>query len=299
MALKGLHGKGVLGEPRLGNINYEHDYYSGSQIQIMIGDVLIDSAIGLSYQIQQSKMPIYGYANQYYAFVADGQVMVSGNLVIAFKESGYLLHPMRRFNELNASSTWASPRYKIEGEGKDRKFVQSPSVDISSKDPFLSVARDAQRKQTMRANVEQMFNWESRSGGAANGLNANFDGTYNQFVKQLNKLEDNDFEDWAEVFEDSLWYGGEIQNRFMRDMVDSKNIIEKQLITPEDLLSHRRVDQYPAVDIWIVYGNTSDHTANHTVQKILDVSFTGCSKSFSASGEPVYESYTFIARNLV
>jgi hypothetical protein len=290
-----------IGEPDIGKSNYEMDYFSSSQIQVMMGDILLDSAISLSYELRQNKTPVYGYANQYFTFVADGQVFVSGSLVIAFKEAGYLLYPIKRFHNLAASSTWASPRYdvqKVKKQGIINNTADLTKIDMDQ-DPFTTIAKQARRKKTMRANVEQMFAWEQMSKDTDPKLNAKGNANYNRFLTELGSLEDDAFEDWAEVFEDSLWYGSDIQNSFMRDKINSKNATKDQDIDNEFLLSHRRPDQYPPVDIWIVYGNTDDASANHTVQKILDVSFTGCSKGFAASGEPVYEAYSFLAKNLV
>ena len=84
---------------KVGSHQYEYDWYTGSQIGVMIGDVLIDNAVAISFSVEQTKTPIYGYANQYYSFVADGHVLVQGSLTIAFKESGYLTWPIQRFQE--------------------------------------------------------------------------------------------------------------------------------------------------------------------------------------------------------
>jgi hypothetical protein len=167
---------------------------------------------------------------------------------------------------------------------------------LQTKDPFQSIAKEARRKNTMQANVEQMFSWAGDTPSQPYLSNRS---DYNTFVKELDYLTDDKFEDWAETFEDVLWYGSDKQIPTLRDQLNSKNLTPLQVIQKETFLSHRRPDQYPEVDIWIIYGNTSDHTANHTVQKILDVSFTGCQKSISSSGEPIYETYSFVARNLV
>jgi len=362
MPLKDSKG-GLVGEYDVGNVAYEHDYYSGSQVQVMMGDVLLDAAVGIAFSVQQNKTPVYGYANQYYAFVADGQVFVQGSLTIAFKEAGYLLFPIKRFVELNAGSTWSPVR-------------EGPKFDEVIKDgmQFESISKIARKRKTLRANVEQVFSWagdaqSTISGGgggqafgdhtkAIKALQAELKeitdwlathaapelgpippgqtqeiieknerkediekellgykktlandakqkvvpgsgSQYNKFVTKLGTLSDNDFEDWAEMFEDVLWYGSEKQVPTLRDQLNSGNLKPLTLIEKETFLSHRRPDQYPEVDIWIIYGDTSDDTANHTVKRLLDVSFTGCSTVISPSGEPVYENYSFIARNLV
>lgn len=294
MALTDVQGT-TIGERGLGSTAYEHDYFSGSQIQVMIGDVLVDTAVHISMQVHQNKTPVYGYANQYYSFLADGEVIVTGQLVVAFKESGYFLYALKRFNEFATAGEWQTPRYHVDKSGILRREPDS-ETDLSK---FETVAKAAQRKRTMRANVEQTLDWETvqRSGTKEEKKQARRNN--NRFVKTLGALKDDAFEEWAETFEDAIWYGTDIQHTSLRDKVNSGNIREKTAIEPEDLLSHRRADQYPAVDIWVIYGDTDNHAANHTVQKLLDVSFMGSSKTISVSGEPVYESYPFVARNLV
>ena len=112
-------------------------------------------------------------------------------------------------------------------------------------------------------------------------------------------MEDDKFEDWAEVFEDAIWYGSDPANPLMRDKLFSNNLEEHQLISQEDVLSHRRADQYPQIDIWITYGDMSRQPVNHTVKKIMDVSFVGQAQTVEVSGEPTYEVYNFFAKNVV
>ena len=294
MVLTDVQGS-TLGERGLGSTAYEHDYFSGSQIQIMVGDVLVDTAVQINMEVHQSKTPVFGYANQYYSFLADGYVIVTGQIVVAFKEAGYFLYALKRFNEFVSAGEWQTPRYFVDDKGILRRDPES-GVDLTK---FETVAKAAERKRTMRANVEQSLDWAEVSVKGTPSEKAQARRRNNQFVRSLGALKDDAFEEWAEQFEDAIWYGTDIQHSFLRDKVNSGNLREKEAIEPEDLLSHRRVDQYPAVDIWVVYGDTNNHAANHTVQKLLDVSFTGASKTISVSGEPVYEAYPFIARNLV
>ena len=285
----------VIGSSGLGQTAYEYDWYSGSQIQIMIGDVLIDNAVQTNFVVTQNKTPIWGYSNQYYAFAADGRVFVQGQITIAFKEAGYLLSPIVRFQKFNQAGEWQSPRYSI----TDGKFSRQPD-NLSPASSFTSLAEEARRKQTMKANVEQMFAWSNQSSNAANQQQKNYArARNNNFVKQLGRLKDDEFEDWAETFEDALWYSTDIQNRFLREKVNSKNLKSTDFMDTETILQHRRPDQYPPVDVWIVYGDTSNHATNHTVKKLIDVEFTGSSQEIRVSGEPIYEVYPFIAKNFV
>ncbi len=296
MPIKDSRGN-LITSPFAGAIKYEYDWFSGSQISVMIGDVVVDAGVAVQFSVQQSKSPVYGYANQYYTFVSDGKVLVTGSLTIAFKEAGYLLWPIQRFaNQVNAGQ-WTSPRF---GTDKNGNLIRG--FDVGSSDGrFTTAAKAAEDRRLMEANVEQMVEWSTRSGsgGLQNGT------AYNNFYRDLGALPDDKFEDYAEVFEDAIWYGSDTANAGMRDQLFSKNIQDRIMgysagqIDEEAVLSHRRADQYPAVDIWIVYGDMSRPAVNHTVKKLLDVSFVGQAQTIEVSGEPTYETYNFFCRNLV
>lgn len=289
---------GTLGPQTLGSNYYEYDHYSGSQIVVMFGDIVIDNAVAVQFDVQQSKTPVYGYANQYYSFVAAGHVLVQGTLTIAFKETGYLLWPIQRYiNQVGPSkstgqsgkSNWlTSPRFSVGEKGQlNRGYEQN---DYS----LLEASKAARRKEVMQANVEQMKEWQSKGGYPRQNAQ------YNKFWTDLGSLPDDSFEDWAEVFEDAIWYGADPGNPLVRDKLFSKNFTEDTIaISEEEVLQHRRPDQYPAIDILVVYGDMSEQAPNHTVKKLLDVSFVGSSQTIEISGNPVYEQYSFIARNLV
>jgi hypothetical protein len=286
----------TVGPSTLGHNFYEYDWYSGSQISVMIGDVLVDSCVGIQFEVQQSRSPVYGYASQYYSFVAPGKVIVQGTLTVAFKEAGYLLWPMQRFinnlgptkdTDFGSNDYSTSPRFTTDSDGLVIKGYEP------KKYTFSEAANAAKRHEAMRASVEQMKEWESSGTFPRNNKG------YNDFWKELGALPDDQWEDWAEVFEDSIWYGSDPSNPLMRDKLFSKNIPENQTsISEEEVYNHRRADQYSSIDIWIVYGDMSRHPANHTVRKLMDVSFIGQSQIIEISGQPTFEQYQFMARNL-
>jgi hypothetical protein len=278
----------VITPPGIGMAQYEYDLYSGSQIGIMIGDVAIDMAVSIDWNVFQSKTPVYGYAHQYYTYAADGKVLVQGSLAIGFKEAGYLLNPIARFHRLAEAGLWTSPSYRVGNDG----IINNSMSDEKNDGTLTSAARAAASQKIMRANVEQMMTWDAQSPGGAYR-----DCSLNSSYRDLAAMDDSKFEQWAEVFEDVIWYGSDTANQPMRDALFSGNI--SGWIADEDVLSHRRADQYPPVDIWITYGDFTRAQANHTVKKLLDVSFTGQGQSITVSGQATLEIYNFIARNIV
>jgi hypothetical protein len=55
----------------------------------------------------------------------------------------------------------------------------------------------------------------------------------------------------------------------------------------------------PSFDIWAVFGNIHDPSANSAVRKIVDVHLTGQTQTIYANGEPIKEQYSFIGRDIV
>lgn len=269
-------------DPYSGLITYETDYYSGSQVQVMVGDTLIDNAASVSFQSMQSRTPIYGYASQYFDFVAEGAVLVRGSLVVAFKEAAHLLFSLQRFHNRQGGIV----RYVEDDKGR--------RVPASTAQKLRGAAGQGDLGNTGRVayrNIEQIM--EKVDGG--NRL------AYSDLVTSLHALSDNEFEDAAEVFEDAIWTGAN-RGTATRESLYSRNLSEDPAdgVSYREVLGHRRADQYPPCDIWVTYGDMrAPDGVNHTVVKLLDVYFEGQSQTIVSNGEPVYEELPFLARNRV
>jgi len=264
--------------PNLGTTIYEIEGYAGNQILVLIGSILIDKAVGASVEVRQNKVPVYGYGSPYYSFAADGQVSVAGDLTVAFKESGYLLHAARH------------------GHNSVRRFEASGSVTGRGGTRITTSYEDAVGPRVLLKNVEQSMKY--RDGLSNNQTLEEARKSYDDELRSLAALPDDEFEDWAEAFEDVVWHGAD-RDTVSRDKMFSKNLTADEEITDRAIKFHRRLDQYPPVDIYLLYGDPNHPAANHTVRKILDASFTGQVQVIEANGQPVLERYSFIARNFV
>lgn len=89
-------------------------YYSGSQISIWFGDIWVDDINYISYQYNQEKRPIYGYASQYFDAVAKGQILIQGNFAINFREKGYLSYIINNLPKLETSLKSSIPNSDFE-----------------------------------------------------------------------------------------------------------------------------------------------------------------------------------------
>lgn len=247
-------GVGSLGVNRT---VYEFDYFSGSQIGIYVGDVLVDDVDSIQFTVTQTKRPIYGYASQYFHTVADGQVLVEGTFAIPFKEADYILAVLSRFRETSSPIDEALPLLGLPG------VKASPTEYL--------VERENIERRMMNAAKKDLPDYE--------------------MIDELVALPDEAFERVAEVFEDTLWKKNE--ENFLTDNLPP-GVRKHQ--NPSNL--HRRADQYPPVDIYILYGDIANAAANHTIKKLIGVSIVGQGQAINVGGEPTREQYRFIAKNL-
>jgi hypothetical protein len=75
-------------------------YYSGSQITVWFGNILIDDIYSIQWVRTQNKMPIYGYASQNFDAIANGTVLIQGNFVINFRQQNYMSYVMKSIKDL-------------------------------------------------------------------------------------------------------------------------------------------------------------------------------------------------------
>lgn len=253
---------------------YSIDYFSGAQVGVFIGDVLIDEVTSISYEIFQNRKPLYGYADTLFRAVSKGQVLVQGQFTINFKEAGYLWLVLNHYKEMIKGSPGllATPfnnsqsiedlniEKLINGEPKtaDRmKALAAISEQVAKelKDPDPGLVRA--RKEQLAFGSLGGF---ASSGRAAGGVGQ--------------------AESMFEMFEDKIWKS----DRFSLDEDD------------------RRADDpdLNPFDIYLSYGDfAGDNRINHTIRKLSNVHILGSGQQIVIDGQPIQESYSFIAQNIV
>ena len=65
-------------------------YFSSIDAEIYFGDVFIDEATQVTWQVQQNVQPIYGYNSYVYDDIAVGARLVNGSFTINFTKAGYM-----------------------------------------------------------------------------------------------------------------------------------------------------------------------------------------------------------------
>ena len=66
---------------------YRYDFFSGANVGIWMGDVLVAEAIGIEFSLVQTKRPIFGWASTLFDAVAGGVVHVAGSLYLNFRQA--------------------------------------------------------------------------------------------------------------------------------------------------------------------------------------------------------------------
>lgn len=255
---------------------YNNDYFSGAQVAIYIGDVLVDEITSFSVAVSQSKTPLYGYASRLYDGVSEGHVIVQGQFSINFKEAGYLWLILNRYRTLisgkNSFLSVGSDQAP-EGTGEyvvDQTIEQIVNGEADTKPEFLKQINEIASRAALASSHSSLagFSSSNRSTGS---------------IGQAENI--------FEAFENHVW----------GPKARGTGVTSAGLDIP-DITSNRRADE-PALnpfDIYIAFGDfISDDRIHHTVQKVIGVHILETSKQIVIDGQPVSEVYNFIAKDII
>jgi hypothetical protein len=276
----------------LGQSTYEFDYYCGSNVLTYFEDILVDDIVRIAWSVQQNRTPIWGYASQYFNALASGVIIGGGSFWIAFKEAGYIPIILRHLSERRDpddpfySSPAVTPR---SGREESSGLVQSAQTWEGTYD--FGDARRAGRAS--RENIERMTRREAQTPDDADAQAAS-----TRYAVQLAAMNDRDFENEAEMFEDAIWYGGNSAHNGRSDVL-SGNYNGGEL-SDETFETLRRADQFPPYDIIVTFGDMNNSAANHTVVRLMDVTITNTQfVGIEPTGEPIIVQYDFLCRAIM
>lgn len=128
---------------------YGFEYFCGANVVVSVEGLPILEAAGLQYEINDSKMPLYGYSSRHYDAVAAGQVIVHGTLIVNFIHQDYVFRAIQR------------------GLGQISNPPREPQVLIPAEEADLSaLAADFDQASSFIANMRGQY-WQtiSESGG--------------------------------------------------------------------------------------------------------------------------------------
>jgi hypothetical protein len=269
---------------------YPYDYFSGADCRVFYGDIWVDDIVTIQWNVNQSKTPIFGYASQNFDAVAKGQILVQGSIAVAFKEVGYLnlIQATMEAQNRNAGKIIQNKvdTYRALADHKLAKFV--PRLTQLGDDPApnsYSTNYDSNgNPQIIRSNetIEDILLGKKASLGLS---------------KQLGLQEKSrDFEDFAEVLEDSIW----------GDSNGNPLSLSNQLRRADEFDYNRNGGITTAVgnnysnvlNILLTFGDINDFRAEHTLVAINDVHFVSTGMIVTPNGDPIGETYNFFARDI-
>ena len=65
---------------------YNYDYFSGANVTVHAGLGKIVECAGISYSVQTSQQPVYGYNSVFFDVMLPGRVIVQGSLVVNYTQ---------------------------------------------------------------------------------------------------------------------------------------------------------------------------------------------------------------------
>jgi len=224
---------------------FPREYFSGSEIFIIFGDMPIEDISELEFSMSQQTQPIFGYGSFTWDAMMTGSRFINGNFRINFKEAFY---------------------------------IQSVLNKLLTRKPELS-------------NLEK---------------SVNLTGTINELNSQIKNLSADELRTLSKAYEDRLWS--------KEEKIDKKN--QTAWLNPfngYDYLSNNSNWQSDyngllkhGFDIIISFGDKitelkkdpSKISEKGSVKTINGVHLTGYKTIYKADGEPIFEEYSFIARDM-
>jgi hypothetical protein len=259
---------------------YDNDYFSGAQAALYIGDVLVDEVTSISFAVNQSRSPLYGYASALFDAVSKGNVIVQGNFTVNFKEAGYLWLVLNRYKRLMKGET---PFLDV----SEAWFPPTDEALVDQQVPSRVLG-----ERTIGQNIEEIINGEQLPTDIMGAFAAEARLSLSGFSNTERGLSGmGTAENIFEAFENVVWGrpGG------TRDIDGGKTVNFSEGGT-------RRADD-PALnpfDIYLTFGDyVGDDRIHHTVHKLKEVYLLGSSKQVVIDGQPIQEAYSFIAKDLV
>lgn len=251
----------------IGRRFYSYEHFTGAQINIIIGDVTVDEIFALEYSVQQNKVPIYGYANQYFNVVAPGTVLVTGRFMMNYTNVMYLPGILMRFMDSRATEST---------EQVEEAAVESrrPTGPIGSADPSTGVITGS-----------------TASTGSFSGETSSEDEL--ETARRVSSMSDAEVERARRAA--ITRFASEAPND---EGLYSSNLVHGTRIDQVTFRNHRRADQYPGFDIQVHAGSRQNRRSNFTARTILDAHIIGDGQQMMLDGQPIAVEYNFIARSV-
>lgn len=88
------------------------EYFSGSDVRIYFGDLLIDEILSLQVSMVEAVQPVFSFQGYTYSKVMRGQRQISGSFTIAYRETGWLHRVLAEEKRRRDQQTTADVRFR-------------------------------------------------------------------------------------------------------------------------------------------------------------------------------------------
>lgn len=244
---------------------YPYEYFCGANVVVELNGVPAHEIAGISYGIQESKLPLYGYSSVHFDAVARGQVLVQGSLIINYIHQDYLLRTLEVGKEYRRS---------VRADG--RIPVPSNIVADTSNDFFDALREESQAQ----AVIDQVMTDPSGHGPAMSAFQHKYWGANSQLPER-----------------DAFMHGAfEMPIPITPGHSPAGVYAVSENVNPTAVSPH---DRHAAVDIKITFGERNPFNPNGTTGVLISgVYFIGRGVPIRIDEEVIVEEYSFIARNI-
>lgn len=120
---------------------YSYEYFSGANVVVELQDMPLHEAVGISFGINETKIPLYGYSSRHFDAVGRGKVLVRGTLAINYVHKDYLM-----------ASLQASKQLKGEPIENPIRVIRNDNFDKFSIEDYL---KSEDSRQTLVAEINK------------------------------------------------------------------------------------------------------------------------------------------------
>lgn len=248
---------------------YHENYYSGPQVRVYINGIWVDDIIRLEWTPVQNKRPIWGYSSTYFDAIAAGTVLISGSFSMNFRYDGYLATILGYIDNITAEQPPNRFGSLIDPESLNPSVANRADISTilfqgdpglnANKGDFIDSSKLSSIKPNRPASLQQQSVYSSN------------EAISNEYIRRL---------------EDEFWNNVKYE---------ANTINEGRKLRPDNL---------PLFDIIVSFGDFNlDELANPDTlassEQIRNCSIINYSKGLDADGNPVIETYSFIAQEVI
>ena len=146
---------------------YPFEYFAGANTVVYLDNFPLLECAGFSYEISESKRPIYGYASRLYDAIARGQVIVQGTLLINYVHQDYLFRAAQIANNQLPAETDATRPTSLPPNTEGQRLLEGVDPTEEEIAEAVSYYWDAPELATLPTDigVHETFNMHDAVGG--------------------------------------------------------------------------------------------------------------------------------------